>query len=349
VSGAAVHVTSPAPDTAWREVHAGDDDALVTQSPEWTRALCAGGRYDDVSRLYDLPGGRRAVLPLVRRRALPGPLAPEASLPESWGMGGLVASGGVRTADVAAVFADLAARPALRISIRPSPLHTRHWDAARPRHVLAVPRLAHVLDLDGGFGAVWAERFSGTARTAVRKAQRSGVMVERDSTGRLLPVFYALWERSVDRWAAQQHEPRRLARWRAHRRDPYEKLEVIARALAEMCLVWVAWHDGDPVAALIVLQGANAHYTRGAMDKDRAGPTRANYLLHQLAIENACAAGCRRYHMGESGTSASLAQFKTRFGARAHPYAEYRLERVPITAADACARTAVKRAIRFRD
>jgi hypothetical protein len=276
-------------------------------------------------------------------------VAPEASLPESWGMGGLLASGGVRAADVAAVFADLAARPALRISIRPSPLHAGHWDAARPRRAITVPRLAHVLDLGGGFGTVWGQRFSGTARTAVRKAERSGVTAECDSTGRLLPVFYALWERSVDRWAAQQNEPQRLARWRAHRRDPYDKLELIARTLGDACRVWVAWHDGRAAAALIVLQGANAHYTRGAMDKDLAGPTRANYLLHRLAIEDACAAGCRRYHMGETGTSASLAQFKSRFGALPHTYAEYRLERVPISAADAGLRTAVKRAIRFRD
>ena len=98
-----------------------------------------------------------------------------------------------------------------------------------------------------------------------------------------------------------------------------------------------------------VLQDANANYTRGAMDKEVAGPTRANYLLQQLAIEQACEAGCRHYHMGESGTSASMAQFKTRFGARPFPYAEYHLERLPLTAADHHLRTAVKRILRFRD
>ncbi|MGH2909670.1 MAG: hypothetical protein ACRDK8_10280, partial [Solirubrobacteraceae bacterium] len=80
-----------------------------------------------------------------------------------------------------------------------------------------------------------------------------------------------------------------------------------------------------------------------------AGPTRANYLLHSLAIEEACAAGCRHYHMGETGESESLAQFKTRFGARPHRYAQYHLERVPVTAADRRLRAVVKRTIRFRD
>ena len=56
------------------------------------------------------------------------------------------------------------------------------------------------------------------------------------------------------------------------------------------------------------------------MDKELAGPTRANYLLHMLAIKEACDLGCRYYHMGDSGTSKALAHFKTRFGAAPHPY-----------------------------
>src|SRR4029450_9359463 len=107
--------------------------------------------------------------------------------------------------------------------------------------------------------------------------------------------------------------------------------------------------EGRPLAAILVLLGANAHYTRGVMDQDLAGPTRANYLLHRLAIEDACAAGCAHYHMGETGSSESLAQFKTRFGARAHPYAEYHIERVPFTAADRLVRETGKRASGVRD
>jgi lipid II:glycine glycyltransferase (peptidoglycan interpeptide bridge formation enzyme) len=85
------------------------------------------------------------------------------------------------------------------------------------------------------------------------------------------------------------------------------------------------------------------------MDPQLAGPTRANYLLHRLAIEDACAAGCRRYHMGETGSAAGLAQFKTRFGAGAHPYAEYSFERLPVTSIDQGLRRAAKVALRFRD
>jgi hypothetical protein len=341
-------VISPAPRDVWREVYEADPNALLYHSPEWVDLLCATAGFKDGSRLYALPGGRRAVLPMVRRRLI-GAMQSEASFPLGWGMGGLLAPGGVRSSDVSAVFADLASRPVARIALRPDPLTGQAWEAARPGRVLTVPRLAHVLDLEGGFDHVWSKRFTGVARTAVRKAERSQLNVECDTSGRLLPVHYQLFDRSLDRWAAQQHEPRRLARWRGHRRDPLPRLTAMAQWLRGGCRLWVAWLDGRPVASILVIQGPNANIARGAMDKELAGPTRANYLLHRLAIEEACAAGCRHYHMGESGASQPLAQFKTRFGARPYRGAEYHIERLPFTASDRAVRSAVKRVIGFTD
>lgn len=345
----AARVISPAPREVWEETLASDSTALVSQSPAWLDCLCASGGYEDASRLYELPAGRRLLLPMVRRGYGEGLLAIEASFPPSWGTGGVIASGGVCAEDLAAVFADLAGRRVMRASIRPNPVLNAAWAKVSPPWAANVPRLAHVLDLEGGFGRVWGQRFTGSARRAVRKAEGAGLTVECDTTGRRMTEFYELFERSLERWARQQHEPAALARWRGHRRDPLRKLQVIAARLADRCRVWVAWRAGELAAAIVVLQDANANYTRGAMDKELAGPTRANYLLQQLAIEQACEAGCRHYHMGESGTSASMAQFKTRFGARPFPYAEYHLERLPLTAADHHLRTAVKRILRFRD
>jgi hypothetical protein len=286
---------------------------------------------------------------MVRRRNVPGGLATEASLPQDWAPGGSVAPGGTRAEDAVAVLSDLVARPTLRTSLRPGPLDADAWARACLPGLRTVPRLAHVLDLDGGFGRVWRERFTGAARTCVRKAERAGLAVERDTSGRLVPVVYELFERSVERWARQQHEPLPLARWRRGREDPARKFHLIAEALGDMCRTWVAWLDGQPAAAILVLQDGNASYARGMMDKDLAGPTCANYLLQLLAIQEACEAGCRYYDMGETGRSRSLAHFKAAFGARPYPYAEYHIERFPITALDRRARQVVKRLIRFRD
>jgi lipid II:glycine glycyltransferase (peptidoglycan interpeptide bridge formation enzyme) len=109
-------------------------------------------------------------------------------------------------------------------------------------------------------------------------------------------------------------------------------------------------HVGDePVAAIMVTFGRTASYIRGAMDRDRAGPVRANDLLHWTAIQAAGRAGCAHYHMGDSGASTSLARFKQRIGAVPVDYTDVRLERYPITPIDHALRTAVKKAIGFQD
>lgn len=344
-----LQVTSPAPRGVWEDILKQDPEALVTQSPAWLDCICSSGRYEDASRLYENSEGRQSVLPMVRRKGLPARLANQASPPSSWGIGGLVGPGSATVQDVSAVFSDLLTLPFLRTTIRPNPRNGRLWAAAAPPQVITVPRLAHVLDLQGGFTHVWMKRFNSRTRNKIRRAEKSGLTIERGSSGELVPVFYDLFLQSVTRWAQQQHEPLWMARLRARRRDPISKFQSLTRTLGDACRLWVARYDGQPAAAILVLQGANAHYTRGAMNKDLAGPTLANFLLHKLAIEEACEAGCRYYHMGETGTSRPLAQFKAHFGADAYSYAEYRLERLPISRLDQGLRGLVKRIIGFED
>ena len=328
----ALHVTSPAPREAWVNLLRSSADALAFQTPGWLDCICEIGGYADASRLYETSSGRRLVLPMARRVHVPGALTTEASLPYGWGFGGVVAPDALHEDEAAGVLADLAGQPVLRASVRPNPLVAATWAAAAPPSIITVSRVAHVLDLDGGFERVWKDRFVSEARTAVRKAERAALSVECDTSGALVPIFYDLYLRSIDRWARQGREPLLIARWRGRRRDPLCKFQLAAQRLGDACRIWVAWLNGQPAAAIIVLiQGATASYWRGAMDEDLAGPTRANNLLHRRAIEDACLAGCRYYHMGETGSSTALAQFKSRFGASAHPYIEYHLERLPIT------------------
>jgi hypothetical protein len=340
-------VVSPAPRALWDAVRADDPDVLPTQSPAWTDAVCATGRWADASRLYRVDGGRRLVLPAVRQR-LGGPFGVEASMPTHWGFGGLIADGGVTAADVRVVLDDLAARRVLRQSLRPNPRHGHLYRGAAPRGSVAIARRAHILDLAGGADVVF-KGFAESRRRAVRKGEKSGLDVECDTTGRLLPEFFELYARSEARWAEQQHEPAALARFRTRFRDTIQKWQNIAAHLDGGCRQWVARHDGRPVASIIVLFGTNVHYTRGAMDKELASPVRANDLLMWKAIQAACEIGAESFHLGESGTSGSLSDYKERFGARPFDYPELRLERVPFTRADTAARSVVKRVIGFQD
>lgn len=349
VKGENYEVISPAPRTAWNEVARKDPHTLISQTPEWTDLICKSPLSQDASRLYLLPNGRSLVLPVAKRFGLISGMSILESPPYGWGIGGLLAPGGVTLDDISIVLNDLSRQPFLSASIRPNPLHGDTWSGYSHEKAIRIPRQAHVLDLEGGFEKVWKERFSGAARQNTRYAQRSGVVVESDTTGRLAPVFYSLFKQSIERWAAQQHEPVLLALLRNQVHDPLHKFYQIASHLGGKSRFWIASLHGQPAAGILVLQDENAYYTRGAMIKELAGPSRASYLLHTLAIEEACRSGCRYYHMGETGESPRLSKFKERFGARPYRYDEYRFERLPISSLSNSVKRLVKNAIGFRD
>jgi len=340
-------VRSPAPRDLWDRLIASDPHALPCQTPAWTDAICSVDGLEDASRLYETADGRLLVLPLVRRRLLGVPVT-DASLPDGWGPGGLVAEGGlVLLEDVRAVVGDLAGGRVPFVTLRPSPEAGTVWDEAVPSAAVRRPRMAQTLDLGGGFAEVWRARFKPDTRNRVRRAERAGVVVEHDDTGRLVPVFRGLYLKSVARWARRDGRPRALARWQASRREPADKLATVSAALGSACRVYVASVEGRPAAGIVVLFGAaGASYWRGAMDEEVAGRTYANYLLHRTAIEDACTAGCSAYHMGDSAPGSQLALFKSRFGAEEWPYASYRLERVPLASVTDAARAVVGRALR---
>ncbi|HEY7138095.1 MAG TPA: GNAT family N-acetyltransferase [Acidimicrobiia bacterium] len=337
-------LASPVARDLWREIADHDPEVVASQLPEWCDALPP--HWVDVSRAYRASDGRRVVVPMVRRAGSTR-IPVDGSYPHGLGYGGAVAEGGVTQELLTAVLADIAAERRMYLSLWPNPVQADRWETAIPSSWLRIPRCAHVLDVSGGVDAVWA-RMPGNGRRGVRRAERAGVEVETDDAGRLLPVFFDLFDSSQRRWAAASHEPLWLARWRA-RHDTVDTWQRISRAVAGRCSVSVARVNGTPVASIIVLHGPNAHYTHGAMRKDEAGPTYANYALHWKAIVDAVGRGAGAYHMGESGSSATLARFKEQFGATARHYAEYRYERLPLTRLDTAVRSTVKRAVGFRD
>ena len=345
-----VDVRSPVPRATWHEIFALDPFALETQSPEWADAMCGSRRYVDASRLYEFASGRRVALPLLRRNIV-GITALEASNPLHCGVGGMLAPAGPRVHEIAAVLADLGRRPVAVRSFLPHPLlaeeWARAWTQVGPQGGIVIPRRAHAIDLGGGMSVV-SKRFGKLTRRGVRHAERSGVVVECGTGGRLVDEFYDLMELGTRRWARMQHEPPWLALRRLHHREPRSKFRAIGSRLGDRMQIWIARVDGRPVATILVLRGTNAYYLRGAMDEEMRN-YRGNDLLHVTALEDACAAGCRSYYLGDSGWSANLAMFKERLGAQLYPYAEYRAERLPITRTERVVKGAVKRVIGFKD
>ncbi|MGB6223949.1 MAG: GNAT family N-acetyltransferase, partial [Pseudonocardiaceae bacterium] len=196
------------------------------------------------------------------------------------------------------------------------------------------------------FPTVWSKRFTSKVRSNCRKAERRGVVVESDSTGRLIPVFDKLYRSSVDRWAQERGYPLTLMRWLAQRQHPQKKFATVAHRLGERCTVWIAWRHGEPIAGIINLtRGPQVTYWRGAMDKERSRGTGANELLHRCAIEAACASERQSYDFGLSQTD-DLKKFKGTFGAEEVPVHIYYFERLPTVATEAKCYDAAKQAIR---
>lgn len=319
---------TPAPEGVWREVLGEDPGATINQTPEWARAVRRATRAVDASRLYVLEDGRRLVLPMMRRSPIPGLV-----LEDSYPYGDLLATGGLRATDVTLVLDDLLRRGrAARTRLLTGHVNSDQWESGRAAGVVRVARHVHVLDLGDGFESVWGRSFHRSARKAVRKAESSGLEVQRDASGELASTFYAVYQAWTEERARESGMPRWLAeRAVAGRRETLELFEAVASELGESCRQWVAWHAGQPVAALIVLHHReHAIAWRGYSRKALAGPLRANNLLHKAAIEDACRAGCRSYSFGQSGGTAGLERFKETLGAIPRPAAEYRIDRLPL-------------------
>ncbi len=71
-----------------------------------------------------------------------------------------------------------------------------------------------------------------------------------------------------------------------------------------------------------------------------ARETLATYLLHSLAIRDACEHGVRWFHMGESDAGSGPEHFKRYFGAVPVSYAALRFERLPLSRGEQAARRA---------
>lgn len=333
---------------AWRELVAQHPGVALSKMPEWVDCVCDCDRFVDASLLLRGGDGRRFVLPRVAALKVPGLFA---SPPNNWNLGadasGFLAEGDEpETEQLRALVREVRRRSGMRTRIVVGRDDARAWRAAVPGGVYTDPRTSQVLDLDDGFDEVWSAEFSGKVRSNSRKAERRGVSVESDSTGRLLPEFYELFGKSVDRWARDRGYPVPLMRLRFARSHPRRKFTTLARVLGERCTVWLARREGEPIAAIIVLSAGDwVTYWRGAMDKQLCRGTGANELLHRHAIEAACAQGRRGYDFGLSNTD-ELRRFKASFGARQEPVTTYTFESiVPTVAAQERCRTLAKRAV----
>lgn len=336
---------------AWEDLVAQDKSIVLSKTPEWIDCICSSSRFSDATLLFRGADGQRLVLPRLRKIGTPAVLGLFESPPPGWGLGvdasGVLSEEGPASpSQTQGLIQEIQRHPGLRTRVMVGGEDAEVWASVAPSTLYSTSRTAQVLDLHGGFSTVWSQRFTSKVRSNARKAERRDVIVESDNTGRLVPVFDALYRSSVDRWAQQRGHPLSLMRWRAQRVEPQSKFDTVARLMGQRCTVWVAWRGGEPVAGIVVLtRGPRATYWRGAMDKKLARGTGANELLHRHAIEAACTDERQSYDFGLYQTE-ELKKFKSTFGAHEVPVHSYYFERFPTAVAEAKCRHAAKQAVR---
>lgn len=341
-------VESPAPRQAWLDLLTKDSAAMPYQRPEMIDVISAETAYSDASRLYTLSDGHQLLLPLLRKGK--GWTATYIGLPSDWGGGGVLCSRALTSADITLMMADLAALPALRIILQSSVLRGTIWrEATLPKIVRTKPTRGHVVDLRGGYDAVYA-RYNRFTRRQIKKSEKKQVRVTEGSTDQNLDPFCTLIESSMHRWSEQQNEPFWLTRWRHRHMSTRTRFESMVRHFAPYGVLWMA-RDGEnrPAAACIEYADSNAHGIRLVMDKEIAGPIGAVDALLNTILQDACERGLNYFDLGESGDSPTLAHYKERFGGVAHEYDYFYIERLPIFETDRLIRTVVKRVIGFKD
>lgn len=335
----------------WEYLVAQDESIALAKTPKWIDCICSMGCFSDATVLFRGEDGRRIVLPRLRRMGIAYSAKLFESPPHGWDLGaessGFLGEGEpVSPGQARALIEKIRDHSGLRTRVMVGRDDADVWAAAAPNTLYSTTRIAQVLDLRGGFSTVWSKRFTSKVRSNSRKAERRGVVVESDNTGRLVPVFYTLYQSSIDRWAQERGLPLTPMRWLAQRRNSQEKFAAVAREMGQSCTIWIAWRGGEPLAGILVLtRGPRATYWRGAMDKERSRGTGANELLHRYAIEDACAREQQSYNFGIYQTE-DLRRFKSSFGATEFPVRTYYFERFPTAAAEASGHKAVKEIIR---
>lgn len=346
-----VEAEGPDARSAWRALVASDESVALSKTPDWADCICASSRFSDATLLFRGVDGRQLILPRLRKTGVAPLMRLFESPPHGWGLGadasGVLSEGGPASPEqIRALIQEIQRHPGLRTRVMVGGDDAEAWASVAPSVMYSTARTAQVLDLRGGFSVVWSERFTSKVRSNARKAERRGVVVESDNTGRLVPVFDLLYRNSVDRWAQERGHPLALMRTLAQRREPQSKFATVARMMGERCTVWIAWRGGEPLAGIFVLTGGpRVTYWRGAMDKERARGTGANELLHRHAIEAACADERQSYDFGLYQTE-ELKRFKSTFGAREFPVCSYYFEKLPTVAVEAKCYNAAKRVVR---
>ena len=293
-SGLAARIINPLSGSEWDDLVAGHPEATVFHTSAWARVLTRTYGHSPVYLQYTGSGESVALLPLMEvssrvtgRRGV--------CLPFSDFCGPLLSAN-----SAAAALTDEICRAAAERNWKHIELRSGAFEPAGER---VGTFFAHTLDLSGGEVAIFA-RFQPSVQRAIRKAEKSGVVVEISQTAGAMEEFYRLHRQTRRSHGAP---PQPFAFFR------HIQEEIIAPGLGFTAL---ARSGAGCIAASIFFHRAGAGlYKFGASEKQHQN-VRPNHLTMWAGIRHLLNCGGRTLHFGRtSPDDEGLRRYKRSWGA----------------------------------
>lgn len=288
----------------WEETAAASPEAPFFATPRHARLLEAAGRPRPEVFAFALEDGSRAALPAWPR---PGRRLARTFQCPGGGLPGAILCDAPLTPERAEAVARALAR------VPDAAFHLTFEPASVPPLGPAPARSARrdgffLLDLEGGYERVHAERFAKDFREQLRKAARRGVTTSLEHGGAAYAEFGRLHTAAAAAWDPEtRRSPAFFAACARAASEPGSPVHlVLARSAA---------HERRAVAGVLAVRtGTTVTAWLAAMDRDarRLAPSPAAYAR---LVEHACATGARRLLLGCSGGIASVEAFKRSLGA----------------------------------
>jgi hypothetical protein len=188
-----------------------------------------------------------------------------------------------------------------------SALDTAEWDVTGLD--------THVVDISGGFDAVWRERFDKPRRRRARRAEELGVTVRRGQGRDDVARFMGVYRERLDDWKSGSGHPEEL-------------FHHLVEKGGEAVRLYLAEHEGAVIGGHLNFYYKEAVIAWYGMTSTRAGDTQAGTLLYVACMREACEQGYRTYNLGASLGKRSLVEYKESLGGVPYTYRMLRRQRL---------------------
>lgn len=288
----AVTAATPADRDDWEHFVSSRHDAAGYHAWDWQEVFKRAFDHDSIYLIARRAGAVAGVLPLVEIKSLLFGRT-LTSLP-------FLNYGGVLADDLASGQALVAASRREAVARHCRHVELRHVAAQFPDLPCKQHKVSMRLPLAPG---LW-ERLDRKVRNQVRKAEKSGLTVERGG-GELVDDFYAVFARNMRDLGTPVYS-RRL-------------FEEVFRVFPDRATLHVVRLEGRPVAAGITYRTpgmTQLPWASAIRDYNALSP---NMLLYWDAIQYAADAGCAVFDMGRSTPNEGTFKFKQQWGAEPLP------------------------------